>query len=338
MLSYLLEQWSKIPGPWFSKRRLEEISKENFKTLVAKKILLYELPSGEESVDEERCSHGCSLFVEERGSGYEAFCLDHPEEKVVRVTEDDLCRYRLSIENVIKQMRSANKFEGEPFPCGRGHFIGYKTHGDKTIGVVLVPCVTKGDLLGIAGMASILKDYHYIFVVSPELNVKWLWAVPMLGDRIVLLKMDELFDEKTFELSFDWGIFKLRQRGVLKDFHLDVTGRQDRDGHEVRLNGDDRRHLSDAPFILLLRFVQGYLTAKDRWVSVQELIKDGVLTEDNLYQAINNLKKDMDWKELIENQSKKYRIALSVTGLTVNKQKLLESDNARIKGIAKKLP
>ena len=71
---------------------------------------------------------------------------------------------------------------------------------------------------------------------------------------------------------------------------------------------------------------------------MQELIKDGVLTEDNLYQAINNLKKDMDWKELIENQSKKYRIALSVTGLTVNKQKLLESDNARIKGIAKKLP
>ena len=62
MLSYLLKEWSKTPEPWFSKRHLKELSDEQFSELVARKILLYDLPRGEESTDEHRCTHGCSLF------------------------------------------------------------------------------------------------------------------------------------------------------------------------------------------------------------------------------------------------------------------------------------
>ena len=139
MLRYLLREWSKIPGPWFSKRYLEEISAIDFKTLLKKRILLYELPSGEESTDEAHCSHGCSLFVENTDTGLEAFCLEHSEEVPLRITEDWLVRYKLSIEMVVKHMREANGLEGETAPCGRGHFLGHKMHGDNTIAVVLVP-------------------------------------------------------------------------------------------------------------------------------------------------------------------------------------------------------
>lgn len=300
------------------------------------------MPSGEESTDEKFCPHGCSLFIERRDSGLEAFCLEHPEEGSIRITENYLSRYKLSIENLLKRIHKVNELEGEIAPCGRGYFFGYKTHGDKTIALVLVPSITKEDLLGIAGLGVLLKDYHYIFVIAPTLYVKWLWAIPSLGDRIVLLNLDEVLNDKTFELSFDWGVFKLRQRGVLKDLHLEITGNiHIHDGHEVRINSNIV-HLSDAPFLLLLRFVQGAMTQKDRWVSVKELIDENILTQDGLYQGINRLKKELkhcvDWDRFLENGEKQYRLSLNVTGLTVNRKKLLESGNGRIKAIAQEIP
>lgn len=172
--------------------------------------------------------------------------------------------------------------------------------------------------------------------------MKWLWAIPLLGDRIVLLNLDEVLNDKTFELSFDWGVFKLRQRGVLKDVHLEVTGNiHIDDGHEVRINGHVA-HLSDAPFLLLLRFVQGAMIAKDRWVFVKDLTDENILTNEGLYQGIGRLKKELkfyvDWDKFLENGEKKYRLSSNVTGLIINRKKLVKHENGRIRDIAKKLP
>jgi len=335
MLSYLLKEWSKTPEPWFSKRHLKELSDEQFSELVARKILLYDLPRGEESTDEHRCTHGCSLFLEKRQQGYDAFCLEHPEERTLKISEDALCRYRLCLEAIIKNLRKANDLEDEPFVCGRGFFVGHKNHGDKVIAVVLYPSVTKDDLLAIAGLTVNLKDCDAIFVVAPELYVKWTWTRPQLGDRIVLFDMFEVFNEDTFELSFDWGLFKLRQRGVLNDRHIEIPGNLTRDGHEVRINGQPW-HLTDAPFILLLRFVQGYFLVKDRWVTSKELVDDGINPE-GLYQAVGRLKKDLRWDDVLENDKKRYRLSMSVTEVSINCKKLLAQDNTRVKEIAKKI-
>ena len=81
---------------------------------------------------------------------------EHPEERTTRITEDYLCRHKLSIENILKLIRKVNELDGEIIPCGKGYFIGYKTHGDKTIGLVLVPWITK-DIYG-----QYLDDYSLV--------------------------------------------------------------------------------------------------------------------------------------------------------------------------------
>ena len=109
-----------------------------------------------------------------------------------------------------------------------------------------------------------------------------------------------------------------------------------KNGH-YRINGQ-RDHLADAPFILLLRFVQGCLIVKDRWVFAKQLVEEKITTTEGLYQAIARLKKELRWDDFLENDRKRYRIALNVTGITVNRKKLLENENGRVKAIARKLP
>lgn len=341
MISHLLKEWSKVRVPWFSKQYLNVGFPEEFKDLVEKQILLYELPSGEESVYEPRCQHGCSLVVEEVEGSLQAMCMEHPNEKAIYITEDYLTRYKFSIENLLKKIRTVNALEGEIMPCGAGYHLGYKKHGDTVIGLVIMPSITKDDLLTLSGIGVTLKEYHCIFFITPSLQVKWLWALPSLGDRIVLLDLDEVLDEKTFELSFDWGVFKLRQRGVVNDYHLEITGNIDNVGsHEIKINSVAVT-LSFAPFLLLLRLFLGAVTEQNRWVSVTKLTSEGIDAGENVNQAIGRLKEKLkyyvDWDRFVENGRGKYRLSPNVTGLTFNRQKLLDQANGRITPLAQKL-
>ena len=76
---------------------------------------------------------------------------------------------------------------------------------------------------------------------------------------------------------------------------------------------------------------------KDRWVSAKQLVDEGITTTEGLYQAIARLKKELRWDDFLENDRKRYRISPNVTGVTVNRKKLLENENGRVKAIARKL-
>jgi hypothetical protein len=102
MIKFLLQELEKCPNPLFSKKELLAISASQFRELTKRKILVYHQPSeGEaEILHQPRCQHGCALTVMEVKDGYEAVCLDHPEEDPIFVVQDDLPRYAFSIDTL----------------------------------------------------------------------------------------------------------------------------------------------------------------------------------------------------------------------------------------------
>ncbi|GEM_PF-2728564 len=343
MLKHLLHQLSKVPEPWFSKKYLLGLSPQGFQDLLDKKILIYDKPAGIEMVYEPACPHGCSLAVEESPNGMVGICLDHPQVKAVRVTEDDLIRYKFSIGGLLNQIRSVNAIKGGVSKLEEGYYFGYSLYGDKRIGLVLFPHFGE-DLIKIAGIDRILKDEDGVFILSPAVQENCQAAV-YSGDRVVVLDIGEVLDLATFKLSLEPGIEKLQNRGILKDVRLEFPGiRMADENNEVRVNGK-KVLLSDRPFLLLLRVAVGFAIKKDHCISLKELIDEKIIMEDGKYQAAGRLKGKMvpflpggDWDAFFENDKGMYRLSSNVKSVIFDRVKLVNDTSQRIKEVASKLP
>ena len=342
MVTILLEKWTvKVPAPRFSKSYLEDFSPQEFKDLVREGILIYDLPSGEESTDEQHCQHGCPLFVEEVNGRWEAICLEHPQQGIIAVEEDQLSRYKLSVENFLKIVRKVNKIEGKIIRCGQGYYFGHKIYNGRKIGLAFFPSITKHNLSKLAESVVWLKDYDYIFVFTPNLYGAWRGTMPSFGDRLILLDVcSDALDGKTLEIPFDWHIFRSNQGNVFKDAHLEFTGNKDMDGYEIRINGSGGVPFR-ASFIFLLRLALSAVTKEDRWVSISELISESIVTEDSRRRVIRGLKEPeswIKWDKFIENDGQRYRFSSNVVRFVFNRSKLARHADARIESIIKKLP
>lgn len=342
MLNQLLQELSKVPEPWFSKKYLLELSADGFDDLLAKKILVYDKPAGIEMVYEPTCPHGCSLAVEESPNGMVGICLDHPQIKSVPVIEYNLMRYRFSVEGLLHQVRWANDLKGEINKVGEGYYFGYQLYGEKRIGLVLFPHFGE-DLIKTAGLDRILKDEEGVFILSPVVRENCQTAI-YSGDRVVILDINDVLDRKTLKLSLDIGIEKLQNRGVLKDVRLEFPGIRTADeNNEVRVNSK-KVLLSDSPFLLLFRISVGFTTKKDHYVSAKELNGEGIANDSNRHQAVGRLKEKMvsflpggDWDAFWENDKKMYRLSSNVKSVIFNREKLIQASE-RIKAVASKLP
>lgn len=342
MLEHLLCQFSKVPEPWFSKKYLSGLSADGFGDLVDKKILIYERPPGIEMVYSPSCPHGCSLAVEEDPKGMIGVCLDHPEVKSVRIVEDDLSRYKFSVEGLLTQIRNANSIKGEISKLGDGYYFGYYLYGEKRVGLVLFPSFGE-ELLKTAGIDRLLKDDEIILIISPVVQERIETAV-YSGDRVIVLDIKDILDYNTLKLSLDVGIQRLNTRGVLKDVSLEFPGvRTTDENNEVRLNGV-KVLLSDRPFLLLLRLAIGFETKKDHYVSTKELVDEKIVTEDGKYQSVGRLKEKLtpflpasDWDAFFENDKGMYRLSSNVKTIIFHRDALIKS-SARIKEIALKIP
>lgn len=342
MLEHLLHQFSKVPEPWFSKKYLEGLSPDGINGFVGQKILVYEKPPGVEMVYQPSCPHGCSLAVEEDSQGMVGVCLDHPQVKAVRIIEDDLSRYKFSIEGFLNQIRNVNAIKGNVSKLEEGFYFGYSLYGVKRIGLVLFPRFGE-ELLKTAGIDRLLRDDEIIFVISPVIQEK-IETTVYSGDRVVVLNVKDILDYKTFKLSFDVGIHRLQARGILKDVRLEFPGvRTAEENNEVRINGN-KLLLSDSPFLLLLRMAIGFETKEDHYVSARELIDEKIVTADGKYQSVGRLKEKLisflpgsDWDAFFENDKGMYRLSSNVKLINFNRDELIKS-SARIKEVALKIP
>ncbi len=322
MMTTLLQEWkARAPAPRFSKNSLERDSAREFESLVRKGILVYDLPSGQESIyDSPSCRYGCSLFVEEVDGKWEGVCLEHPEEGSISVKADQLNRYRFSVENLIKGIRAANELEGEIVQCGRGYYFGHKIYSGKKIGLAIFPSVTKYNLSSLSEAVAGVKEYDCIFVIAPSLYGQWSGTIPSLGDRVALMDVYRAIDSETLEILFDWNVFKFERKNVSAYDHFEFTGDRDLNGHKIRINGSPI-HLAQPLFAFLLRLASGAVTKEGRWVSVDELIADGVVTEENWRRVAGRFKEFQSWvkwDKLIENDQERYRFSPSVSRFVFN--------------------
>lgn len=337
MLKQLLEQWSKTPEPWFSKRYLEGISAKSFRKLEAKKILVYDVPTaGEETIYEPRCPHGCALFAERNGNCIEAVCLSHPDEGAISISEDQLSRYRFSVINLLREIVKVNQFQGEISPHEDGFRFGHVIKAGKRIGFVIYPSVVSKTV------SDLLKDEDCVMALSADGRYA---TQAITNDRIVTLGIRDVLNFETCILDMEAGFSALRRRQVVKNIQLSITGDLNESGENVIEINKRSVFLSDAPFLLLLRLMSGIYESKDRWVSVQSLISEGVTQEDRVHRDMNRLKEkiepylpDENWNLFIGNGWKKYRVDPNVDAVTYDRKKLIKLSNGRIVETAKKLP
>lgn len=109
------------------------------------------------------------------------------------------------------------------------------------------------------------------------------------------------------------------------------------DGHQIKI--------SDAIFILLLRFVLELKKKKGGWVNRYTLQSEGFVSDAERFQMYSNLRTalegsllDKDGQKFIQNDgSKNYRVSTHPDFVTYNKKKLLKHPDERVRGIAREL-
>lgn len=281
MIRFLLQELEKVPHPTFSKNELLKISRKEFNSLKNNGILAYRQPdsSGLETIRYPRCPHGCGLTVQETEFGYEAACLNHPEEDPILVEEGDLPRYEYKVDALLEQVRSANEISGGlQTITGNLLYMGCKTIEECKIGFVFI---RSGELewLGLMGLKHIWEKDDVLIVLTPVT----LLEVPILKSR---LGQDQIIPV-SLATALDFNSYKLPLDSLLAELFTTEANRTD----EVFTYSPNysRVTLNNNPFDLnelqakVIAYLHVKFLANEYWVKQPDM-KDAVFGKDAIYQ------------------------------------------------------
>lgn len=213
MIKFLLQEIEKNPNPLFTKKELLSISPKDFQDLKKRRILNYHRPSEKdiERISLPRCQHGCSLTVVEVEDGFEAVCLEHPEEDPIPIEKDDLNRYAFSIDMFLTHIRTVNRISGKLQRIQGGYFyVGYKLYNDNRVGFIFIPNIGDGELVKLSGLRRICKDDNILVVLTPASVIE---DVPLKSrlrhEQIIQTSLVSTLNPQIFELPIENFISRL---------------------------------------------------------------------------------------------------------------------------------
>jgi hypothetical protein len=282
MIKYLLQELEKCPNPIFSKKELLEISPEQFQELIKTKILVYRQPAeGEvEQLHHPRCQHGCALTVMEVKGEYEAVCLDHPEEDPILVVQDDLPRYVLSIETLLRMIQAANSVEGDFQKLESDSFyLGRKSFENRGVGIIFTRKLDFDSLLKLIGLQRFLREETALIVLSPVIEThEMILRNHFQEHKIAQSSLAQILNVKTYKLSLDVVV-----RDLLCDkLKVDKSGFEfSSDYAQVRIRG--KQFDLNEMQAKIIKCLHEAAEAGETWIKQQDM-KDSIFGKDTPYQ------------------------------------------------------
>jgi len=373
MIRFLLRHMESVPNPAFSKRELVAISPAQFENMKRRKILKYFRSANDddwETIRWPRCQHGCHLTVERHGERYEAFCLDHSEEGVIYVEEDDLIRYALSPTALLDEFRAANQMDGELSPIDRrSYHMGYKRYASCRVDFIFISDMGPDKLVRLIGLKHVCPDAETAVMLTPVSRINDVLLEGRLRqERIVQVDVSSNMNPTTLEIPFEGflnGLLEAAPRSTSQ--HPVLTKKQAEDYKRFdyrfyntvhipgfmpikRSNlievGETELAIPDYLFLLLLRLVLELKLDKGGWIVRKTLKEEGIITAEENLQIFSNLRNALqgglqgkDAKEFIQaDKSKRHCLSTHPDFVTYERDKLLEHPILDVRGIAEKLP
>jgi hypothetical protein len=368
MISFLLRQLEGVSDPAFSKNELLAISPDDFEDLKRRKILIYHRQSDDdwETVAWPRCQHGCSLYAEKLGERYQAFCLDHSEEGVEYVGEDDLIRWRFSSDALLRVIIEANGINGgqkqvEP-PCT---YLGHKIYGSHKIGFVFIPRTGYYRQLSLLGIRHLCDDDGLVLLTPVSAINEIPFESILHHERTIHVALAKALDRKTFVLPLDSLIRPLLpaplQHPLLSISHTEEQ-EKDYETHKylchdrIHITGDvpaprnnlvlingKARNIPDGTFRLLLRLAIVLWENKGGWIAASALWGERLIPDPEKHQPFSRLREEIeehllvkDGRRLLENDgTKNYRLSTHPEFVTCDRAKLLNHSDQTTKRIAR---
>lgn len=347
LLSYLLKHAEGSPEARFYESELTGISSAGFTTLKKQKHLIFDQYDfeGENYFDKR----GNERFVRKLNGKWIATSTEDSGIAPIYLKDQDLNRYTFSMQPLLDQMRVINKLEETIDQISaRLYFVGSAELTDGRIGIYVGLFDSVESLEeAIRGLPGRVSTYIRHIVITPSLKIK---KQSILKDleriKVRQLSFAEVFQSKDFKFKVnalasgisDKQPFSLKITGIMKG-----KGRSRK--HLVKVAGKDGE-LTDALFIILLRFVEGVMKTKSGEVAVSALTSEGVVHEDGYKQYIGRLREkmnalfpDYNFHELIENREGSYRLAVSKDAIDYDLPMLKKlKDNGKVETIVKRLP
>jgi hypothetical protein len=369
VIRFLLEEIEKSPNPSFTKKELLYISGEEFKDLLDKKILVYCKSSTEDikTLRYPRCRHGCGLTLMKINGLYEAVCLEHPEEAPIPLEKDDLSRYKVSIDQLIFEIKSANRIDGDMNRIKSGYYyVGHKNYNNNRVGIVFALNSRKIGIVNLSGLKSLCKDDNILLVLTPVSEISDVVLKKQLAnEKIIQLSLATSIKFGSFQLPIQENVSTLLKGNGFTLAELSAKQKKDYEKFEylcydkihipgtismkrsniLIVNGSEIK-IGDSLFRLFLRFVLELKKKEGGWIDRLTLGSDRVVSNPDSFQVYGNLRTKIEGSLLVKegqkfiqsDGSKNYRISTHPDFITYDKRILRNHPDNTIREIAKKLP
>lgn len=264
------------------------------------------------------------------------YWADSEEEGIGRIVveEKDIPHWKFDFSKLIEFVAKKNSLEDSISSVSDVlWFVGCKELSGDRVGIFLSLSDSVEDMgKELKGLPSAVGKYVRYVALSPFERIVCQKTLNALNGISVshAIFADAFNDDFKFKSKF---LFAETKPELPKTLHL--TGRFETDKHIVSLDNKEGG-LTDANFKILLDLVVALKKTKDGWVQ----------TGDGDWQAFGRLKDDFkrtfdryDFRNMIVNGRKKYRLALLSENVTYDRAKLKKiKDNAVITELAGKLP
>jgi len=361
MIAWMLTRIEKSPHSTFRREELLRKSRRKFDHFRRIGLLVYVQPGeGEMSYPcpVSDCGNVCPMDVVRVKGKYYAVC---PENEVVGptpLTEDDLARYRFSLDVLVEFMRRDNSLGGSAYRITpRLYFLGNRLVERRATAFVLAcfPSVQAAEphLLSLPARLPGHCAARAV-VITPSLDLNREPIYPKLRTASIFpATLPPSFGRRDFRVSYLAALQRRPPPGIaaplpaltasqLADYErhgylcrdrLHIPGTRPRRRRNVILLNGEEITLADALFVLLMRFVAELKKGAGGWVSPADLAAGGFIIDIEHRQRYSQLRehfkgtlRDRDGEKFIEcDRSKGYRLSTHPSLVTCDKETLSPS-------------
>ncbi len=250
--------------------------------------------------------------------------------------------------NLIANLKKANYISGKTFRIKGGYYyLGSKTFKkqskDVSVGFVFIPNIGDSKLVKMLGVKCLCRENDIVVLLMPTIKIEDVNFKNILHSNFIVQdSLLDILDQESYKLPIQEIIKPLMECENEENF-LKISGVINSEGyHKVEFFGKVIE-LTDSYFIMLLRLVVGVLKNSDGWVSVGDLIAEGIVTEYGYKQSLSRFRRKMKdclgekVDDLVQSGRKKYRLKLKPSFVEVNIKKLKTIQNGRIKLVLEKM-
>ena len=351
LVSYILCKVECDPEYAFAEAELKEVCPKTFKVLKDNKFLEWrKFDLSDTFFSRVPGDQDTPRYLKAKKNGkYDAYPSDDSSFGCIEVEEKDIPQWHCALSILIEEIRKNNNLEEQVDPVdSQLFFVGSTETTNGRVSVYLGLFDSPKDLeSGVRGLPGRVSTYAQYVVITPSSRIEKqnvLKDLEKIKVRQVLLK--EAFQGTGFKFkpaTLASGVsekqpFSLKLTGI-------VNGKGRSRKHLIKIAGKDGE-LTDALFVILLRFVEGVMKTKSGQVAVSSLTGEGVVHEEGYKQYIGRLRErlnalfpDFNFHELIENREGSYRLAVPKDSIDYDLPMLKKlMDNGKIGNIVKRLP